>query len=355
MAFSTGKNSVSFDEIKDKVTDSELVSYYLGITEVPCFINSPLRKDNKPSFGFYSNDGKRIYWTDLATRENGGIYDLLHLMWNCSYKEVLVRIQKDIDKFTNGAKVDTYTQSNVRNTVTYKNNTDLQCKVREWRKYDIDYWESYGVPLEWLKYAEVYPISHKIIISDGKKYVFSADKYAYAYVEHKENKVTLKIYQPFNTKYKWSNKHDRSVISLWTKIPDRGDRLAICSSLKDALCLWANTGIPAVAVQGEGYKMSNTAVSELKRRFTNVYILFDNDKAGLEDGEKLSKETGFTNLVLPIFEGGKDVSDLFKTVGKEKFKSIINQKIFNNNLFIYLPTDLSDCTEDKDDSFLLPF
>ena len=68
----------------------------------------------------------------------------------------------------------------------------VDVRVREWRQYDIDYWSSYGVPLEWLKYAEVYPISHKIVTKNGVKHTFGADKLAYAFVEHKEGKVTLK-------------------------------------------------------------------------------------------------------------------------------------------------------------------
>ena len=155
--------------------------------------------------------------------------------------------------------------------------------------------------------------------------VFPADKYAYAYVEYKEGKVTLKIYQPFNKQgYKWSNRHDRSVISLWTKVPEMGDKLCVCASMKDALCLWANTGIPAIATQGEGYGISDTAVNELKRRYKQVYILLDNDEAGLIDGEKLAASTGFTNIVLPQFDGGKDVSDLYYILrDKEKFREII--------------------------------
>lgn len=345
MAFSTGKDSVSFEDIKSKVSDADLVSYYLGVTEIPCFIHSPLRKDTNPSFGLYSRDGNRIYWTDLATREGGGIYDLLSLMWHCGYKEVLKRIQQDMKRFAGGAKVGTYTPCAIRDITSHQSDSDLQCKVREWRQYDIAYWASYGVPLEWLKYAGVYPISHKIVVSEGKKYVFGADKLAYAFVERKEGRVTLKIYQPHNkADRKWANKHDRSVISLWTKIPETGDKVCICSSLKDALCLWANTGIPSIAVQGEGYGMSDTAISELKRRYRQVYILFDNDEAGLADGEKLSKQTGFTNVVLPKFNDGKDVSDLFKSVGKEKFCDIINS--------LFRPVEEE---EDEDDPFGLPF
>ena len=331
MAFSSGKSSVSLDDILSKVTEANILSYYLGVTEVPCIINSPLRQDRHPSFGVYSPNGRRIYYTDLSTRDRGGLFDLLGHMWNCSYKEVLTRINEDISKFNGSASIHTYTPCTVRSTSTYNRDTDLQCKVRDWRDYDIEYWASYGISLEWLKYAEVYPISHKIIIKGGQRYVFVADKYAYAYVEHKEGKVTLKIYQPFNKAgYKWSNKHDRSVISLWTKVPEYGDKICICSSLKDALCLWANANIPSLSIQGEGYNMSDTAISELKRRYKEIYILLDNDEAGLKDGLSLSESTGFTNVVLPKFEGGKDISDAFKILGKEKWLKLI-VPLFNSS------------------------
>lgn len=331
MAFSSGKSSVSLDDILSKVTEADILSYYLGITEVPCIINSPLRQDRHPSFGVYSPNGRRIYYTDLSTRDRGGLFDLLGHMWNCSYKEVLTRINEDISKFNGSASIHTYTPCTVRSTSTYNRDTDLQCKVRDWRDYDIEYWASYGISLEWLKYAEVYPISHKIVIKGSQRYVFGADKYAYAYVEHKEGKVTLKIYQPFNKAgYKWSNKHDRSVISLWTKVPEYGDKICICSSLKDALCLWANANIPSLSIQGEGYNMSDTAISELKRRYKEIYILLDNDEAGLKDGLSLSESTGFTNVVLPKFEGGKDISDAFKILGKEKWLKLI-VPLFNSS------------------------
>ena len=320
MAFSSGKSSVSLDDILSKVTEADILSHYLGVTEVPCIINSPLRQDRRPSFGLYSSDGIRIFYIDLATKDSGGLFDLLGKMWNCGFKEVLNKINKDISKFCGGASIHSYTPCAVRSTSSYNKDTDLQCKIRDWRDYDIEYWASYGITLEWLKYAEVYPISHKIVIKDGHRYVFGADKYAYAYVEHKEGKVTLKIYQPFNKAgYKWSNKHDNSVVSLWTKVPEYGEQICICSSLKDALCLWANTGIPAICPQGESYRISNTATNELKRRFKKIYIIFDNDKAGILDGKKLAEATGFTNLILPKFDNGKDISDAYKILGKDEW------------------------------------
>lgn len=326
MAFNKGRPSICLEDILSKTTEADILSYYLGITKIPTILNSPIRKDSKPSFGIYSN-GKKIYYNDFATKDRGGVFDLLGNIWNCSYQETLERLYKDLPNFTSN-NIQIHNKCIVKST-TKCSSSDLQCKIREWRDYDIEYWESYGISLEWLRYAEVYPISHKIIIKDNKKYIFGVDKYAYAYVEHKEGKVTLKIYQPFNKSgYKWSNKHDKSVLSLWTKVPECGDKICICSSLKDALCLWANIGIPAISVQGEGFEISNTAINELKRRFNKIFILFDNDKTGLIDGEKLAASTGFINIVLPQFDNGKDVSDLMKIKGKDVFVNVV-KPLFN--------------------------
>lgn len=323
---SSGESSVSLEDIYRVTTEAEIIHYYLGISSIPCKINSPLRLDRSPSFGLFSPNGSRITWIDFSSGERGGIFDLLGKMWNTNFKETLARIYKDFSKFKGTAKIEPTGHVPMTPHIrTGNNDVIMECKVREWRKHDIEYWESYGISLEWLKYANVHPISHKIIIKKGQRYVFGADKYAYAYAEFKDGKTTLKIYQPYNKQgFKWSNKHDRSVISLWTKIPPTGDRVCICSSLKDALCLWSNTGIPALAIQGEGYTISDTAVSELKRRFKNVYILLDNDEAGLKDAKILASKTRFTNIVLPNINGAKDISDLYLSLqDKEKFRKII--------------------------------
>ena len=323
---SSGESSVSLEDIYRVTTEAEIIHYYLGISSIPCKINSPLRLDRSPSFGLFSPNGSRITWIDFSSGERGGIFDLLGKMWNTNFKETLARIYKDFSKFKGTAKIEPTGHTPMTPHISTGNNdVIMECKVREWRKHDIEYWGSYGISLEWLKYANVHPISHKIIIKKGQRYVFGADKYAYAYAEFKDGKTTLKIYQPYNKQgFKWSNKHDRSVISLWTKIPPTGDRVCICSSLKDALCLWSNTGIPALAIQGEGYTISDTAVSELKRRFKNVYILLDNDEAGLKDAKILASKTRFTNIVLPNINGAKDVSDLYLSLqDKEKFRKII--------------------------------
>ena len=326
---SKGISNITIEDIRKITTEFDILSYYLNIEKIPCLINSPLRKDNNPSFGIYTTDGIVVFYYDYASKESGSIYNLLGKMWNTDFPNTLDRVYTDFSNKKSKKTLYTSIKSCKRKNVSTSNDSELKCRIREWKTHDIEYWESYGISLKWLKYADVYPISHIIIEKNNKEYIIPADKHAYAYVERKEGRITLKIYQPFNKKFKWSNKHDSSVISLWTKVPDKGKILCICASLKDALCLWANTGIPAVAVQGEGYSMSNTAINVLKNRFKKIFVLFDNDKTGLEDGVKLSEQTGFINLVLPEFEGGKDISDYYKVLkNKQQFKETI-LKLFN--------------------------
>jgi hypothetical protein len=326
MAFSSGFDT----SIDTTIDEGSIAGFYLGVKKIPCVISSPLRNDKHPSLSIYSPDGVHVCYIDFATKESGRLYGLLSKIWNLDYVDTIKRINKEMLNGINDVSI----KKNKKPSISMvKSNINIECKTRPWRDYDISYWNEYGITKEQLEYADVYPISKIIRIQDGHRSVFDADKYAYAYIERKEGNITIKIYQPFNTRgYKWMSKHDKSVISLWTKIPEHGDIVCICSSMKDALCLWSNTSIPSIAIQGEGYPISNTARNELKSRFKNVCVMLDNDKPGIEDAKKLCKETGFINVVLPQFEGGKDISDFYKYIkDKDKFKTTLI-KLFSDEI-----------------------
>lgn len=307
-------DSESVADVMKRVSHAELLSHYMGIDSLPVLINSPLRDDDKhPSFFIYSPDGNKVLYKDYATGDNGDIYSLLKNVKHKTFAELIRTIASE-KSFVKTSYTNRGSQGRKK---IFRNTTNVQVKIREWKQHDIEYWQSYGISVKWLKYAEVYPISHKIIYKGNQRYVFPAAKYAYVFVEHKENNVSLKIYQPFNKTFKWVTSNNGSVVGLWTKIPKIGEKICICSSLKDALCLWANIGIPSIYVQSETTGLSNTAQEVLKHRFKHIYICFDNDEAGLVDGKNLSEKTGFKNVILPFFKGGKDISDAYKLFGKE--------------------------------------
>ena len=75
----------------------------------------------------------------------------------------------------------------------------------------------------------------------------------------------------------------------------------------------------------EGYSLSKTAITELKKRYKHIYILFDSDNAGINDSQKLASETGFKQLTLPKTEKGKDISDIYHFYGKQYLISMISE------------------------------
>lgn len=322
-------SSISMTEIFSKFSETQvLCSIFPEITEIPCIMQSPLREDKHPSFSLYMDNGGHIRYKDHGYPNiQGGLIDLLCAYWNCTFNQTLDKICKimikDNDVVIKPKHIKTFTRREANLL------TKIEVKIRPWRDYDYAYWESYGITKQWLKYAEIYPISYKIITKKktstdkGKKYIFPADKYAYCYVERKEGNLQLKIYQPYNTRgFKWCSKMDSSVIGLWSKIPKYGDKVIICSSLKDALVVSCQLGIPTLCLQGEGYSMSQTAIKELKRRYEKVFICFDTDIAGIKDGKNLVEQTGFINII-PDLGNQKDFSDYYKALeNKAEFKKL---------------------------------
>lgn len=329
MAIGKTSSSISKTEVFSRFTEAQILSaVFPEVKMLPCKISSPLRKDEHPSFGLYLSNNGHIYYKDYANMdERGSLLDLLCKYWNCNFNQCLERIcqlMMSEDNVTIRPKqIKTFTRKET------DQQTEIQVAVRPWKDYDYEYWHSYGIEKQWLRYAEIYPISHKIVTKKNKetgsqsKYIFPADKLAYAFIERKEGKLQIKIYQPYNTKgYKWCSKMDHSVIGLWAKIPQQGDRVVICSSMKDALCLSCQCHIPTLCLQGEGYNMSDTAISELKRRYKKVFICFDTDLAGIIDGQKLAEKTGFINVV-PDLGMEKDLSDYYKNLqDKQQFKQL---------------------------------
>ena len=164
-----------------------------------------------------------------------------------------------------------------------------------------------------------------------------ADKYAYTFVERKDGICSEKVYQPFNKNgMKWRSGHDSSVWDLWTKLPPRGKKCIITSSRKDALCIWANTGIPSVSLQGEAVGVKPQVMEELKSRFEEVYVLYDNDFKGEQnygriDGKKLSEQFGVIQIEIPSIYMCKDTSDLYKKYGKNTVVKVLEQLCGTND------------------------
>ena len=148
-----GRRTITKDEVLECISEAEILHNYLSITKVPCRINSPLRRDRKPSVGIFSPDGVSIRYVDFATGDRGNIFQLLSKMWNLSYQDTLNKILENSFEASNSIKI---TRSNICSiTASSHSKVSIGIVKRGWQKHDLDYWQSYGVSKKWLDYAQI--------------------------------------------------------------------------------------------------------------------------------------------------------------------------------------------------------
>ena len=324
-------NSIAFnsqitrEDILKHVTQEDIYSFYLGedIRNLGVF-HSPLREDNIPSFALYFHkvDRNILMFYDFATRDCGDVVVLVMKMYNLNYPEALRKITFDLglSKFNVDA---------VKQTVTYtriveKDRIQLGIKSRPWEIRDKNFWSSFGIKKATLEKFNVHAISH-IFYNDT---AVKAHEYAYAYVEEKDNRVSYKIYQPYEVKVKkWINNADYSVHQGYRQLDKTGDLLIITKSLKDVMSIHDCLGISAVGLQSESVMMKDSVMDEYKTRFKKVICLFDNDAAGKKLSDSFTAKFNIPHFFVPEFKGVTDFSDLVKHSGKEEAVKVLTIKI----------------------------
>lgn len=331
----------TLNDILKQVSEYDILCHILKCTpSLPCTINSPLRKDDCPSFSLrYNNNGKISYF-DYATKEYGGVIDLMQKMYKITFTEAIEQLNEAINDNILQIRDCNNNQNlltcNYKNKKT-KNNRKIEVSIRNFREHDVLYWKQFGISEHTLNYCNVYAISHIFITdtADNVTNVIRAEKYAYAYVEFKDGNTTFKIYQPYSENFKWINTNDASVWELWEQLPKTGKRLVITKSRKDAMTIMENWKVPSCSLQAEGYKPKEKVINDLKSRFKYIYILYDNDFTKEENygrihSSKLAEEFDLIQIEIPSKFEVKDSSDFVKKYGIKEFKKLYTNFIKND-------------------------
>lgn len=177
---------------------------------------------------------------------------------------------------------------------------------RNWLELDIKYWKyNYYLDIPRLEFFEIRPISKLNI--EGT--LIDVEMPTYNYLVDKEQGIDIvKVYSPFG-RYKWISNCKSYHYLGYNQLPWTGDNIIITKSLKDVAVL-SLFKLPAIAPQSEAQVISQEMYEKLNKRFTNFYVLYDNDRAGIA-GAEVTVET-FKNIK-PIFipkeSGEKDISD----------------------------------------------
>lgn len=320
------KSPLSKEAINEHVDDYKLFAYYLGgdfkLQESIC---SPLREDKNPSFSFFRGREGGLMYKDFATGDCGNIIKFVSKMFSLSFREALEMIDQDFNlglstsKKTLPKKEGFKTTKNINTVETAPRSSKIGVKRQPFTQTDLEYWGQYGIDEACLSKYNVFSVRF-LFINGMSVSTYSAQNPIYCYIFLKDNKVTYKVYKPYDKQYKWCSNVNRSVLQGWDQLPEHGDTLIITKSLKDVMVL-NQMGYASVAMQNEVSTIKDTVVEELSQRFNRIFILQDFDYAGVSGSNKLRKLYGFTPFFIQTFKtrsnGLKDISDYVQARGMD--------------------------------------
>ena len=313
--------------ILGKISEYDIFMYYIpSFRELGKKFKSELREDNSPTVSIIPYNNKLLYKDFGSPEHTFDCFNYIRHKYNCSFLSALRIIDCDFNlglsskkeaiKFTMGCMA--YRQKNIPNFI--KKEIIIQKKKRQWNKDDAKFWRKYLVSKKILTIFAVEPISHFWI--NNNRFTCKSISYAFKF------KNRYKIYSPYEEKNKWLSNTKKTDVQGYDQLPDKGERLIITSSLKDVMCLYA-AGYHSIAMQSEMQMPNEKLISELKKRFNTIEILYDNDfnktnNPGQTMAKKICNLYGFKNICLSNELKSKDPSDLvFKVNSFNKLKTIL--------------------------------
>lgn len=314
---------LSHELINTYVSDYDIISHYWETGfDVGKTYNSPFREDHNPSFGVIKNGTGALIWNDLATGDSGNAITFVKNKLNLdSYKASLDRIYKDLILQGHRTPEDILKPLKSKEKGLKK---DIGVKRQKLTQIDIDYWIQFGITPEVLKTFNVDSIKY-FFINDLVYWAYVNDNPMYSYKVYDK----YKIYRPkANKKDKWQGNLTKNYVFGYKQLPKTGDLLIITKSLKDVMMLYT-MGYNAISPCSEGTLLPSVVVEDIKTRFKNIIVIYDNDEAGIKSAKKMNDKYQFKTVVVPEESGEKDLTDYYVRYGKVN-TSILLEALFGN-------------------------
>jgi 5S rRNA maturation endonuclease (ribonuclease M5) len=195
---------------------------------------------------------------------------------------------------------------------------DIIYKIKPYTKADIEYWNKYGITKEELMIDGILSILwYKFYSNRMKREVIIRPKgLSFIYTEFFPK---VKIYSPYEKKTngKWIANVTQNNIGNIKNLPIHAKKLIITKSYKDCRVL-QNHGVLSIWFQNEGMLPDDKYLYNLGKRFDEIIVLFDNDRAGIIASKKITQEINSRlpnkarYVIISSFKGVTDPSDLYK-------------------------------------------
>lgn len=310
--------------ILSRFSEEQLMEYYLHIPVKKGLFRSPLRRDKQPTCSFYRNKSGTLIFKDFATGQHLNIFDVVQSIFRCDYFESLRIIANDFGIVRDNALHKNPGKINL-NPIKIKDKeiSKIQIEVQEFTDSELKWWGRYGISKDILKRFNVYSCKH-VFLNDQLFAESQQHCPIFGYYGKKYQGLELwRCYFPKRTSFRFITNWPSKKIQGYDQLPKKGKLLVITKSMKDSMCLYS-CGITACAPNSENLFIPDKVLEDLKNRFENIVVLYDNDRPGLYNMAKIRKEhPELTYIFIPKKYGSKDISDFYKDHGRKETLNLI--------------------------------
>lgn len=310
--------------ILSRFSEEQLMEYYLHIPVKKGLFRSPLRRDKQPTCSFYRNKSGTLIFKDFATGQHLNIFDVVQSIFRCDYFESLRIIANDFGIVRDNALHKNPGKINL-NPIKIKDKeiSKIQIEVQEFTDSELKWWGRYGISKDILKRFNVYSCKH-VFLNDQLFAESQQHCPIFGYYGKKYQSLELwRCYFPKRTSFRFITNWPSKKIQGYDQLPKKGKLLVITKSMKDSMCLYS-CGITACAPNSENLFIPDKVLEDLKNRFENIVVLYDNDRPGLYNMAKIRKEhPELTYVFIPKRYGSKDISDFYKDHGRKETLNLI--------------------------------
>ena len=310
--------------ILSRFSEEQLMEYYLHLPVKKGLFRSPLRRDKQPTCSFYRNKSGTLIFKDFATGQHLNIFDVVQSIFRCDYFESLRIIANDFGIVRDNTLHKNPGKINL-NPIKIKDKeiSKIQIEVQEFTDGELKWWGKYGISKDILKRFNVYSCKH-VFLNDQLFAESQQHCPIFGYYGKKYQGLELwRCYFPKRTSFRFITNWPSKKIQGYDQLPKKGKLLVITKSMKDSMCLYS-CGITACAPNSENLFIPDKVLEDLKNRFKNIVVLYDNDRPGLYNMAKIRKEhPELTYVFIPKKYGSKDISDFYKDHGRKETLNLI--------------------------------
>lgn len=330
--------------VLERVADHEIFERYFGSFRLKKDYISPFREEKHPSFGFYrSQRTGRVRFKDFGGDE-GDCFDFVKKKFGVDFHGALAIIAQDFNILPDafGELPPRRIMEPVHAVKAVEPRMQFEYRVKPYPEFGttLDVWSAGGITLDILQEYDVKNIEwYSFIAENGRKIIRRAAPFDPIYAFEYGDDV-VRFYRP-NTKnraLKWmGNTRYHDIFGL-KQIKERVPLCGILAGQKDAMSLWANTGIRAVSLSSESTHLTEGCFERIKEKSDQQFVLYDNDKPskqypegqGMHFAKKIRDKYGIPIVDIRAITSEKDTFDYFKHVIRIGLNERLSELIYDS-------------------------